>query len=91
MADITVSYKGSNIATMSASGTKILETAGTYCEDDIKITYVSPGGGGGGEDVSFEDRNTYVLNYLKASNTYTEANRNTTSVIGNYADTSIQD
>lgn len=60
MADVTISYKGSNIATMSASGTKTLETAGTYCEDDIEITYVSPGG----ENVIFEDRNAYVLDYL---------------------------
>jgi hypothetical protein len=91
MADITISYKGSNIATINASGTKILKTAGTYCEDDIEIIYNSPGGAGSGEAVIFEDRNTYVLDYLAASETYTEANRNTTSVIGNYANTSIQD
>lgn len=40
--DICVSYKGSNIVTMSASGTKTLETEGKYCEDDITITYTKP-------------------------------------------------
>ena len=46
MADVTINYKGSAIATMSASGTKTLETEGKYCEDDIEVVYVSPGGGG---------------------------------------------
>lgn len=41
--DITISYKGSTIATMSSSGTKTLETAGTYCEDDIIIDYTKTG------------------------------------------------
>lgn len=42
MADITVSYKGSTIAEVSASGTTTLETAGKYCEDDITLQYVKP-------------------------------------------------
>lgn len=46
MADVTINYKGSAIAAMSASGTKTLETEGKYCEDDIEVVYVSPGGGG---------------------------------------------
>ena len=41
MADITLSYKGSTIATMSASGSKTIQTAGKYCEDDISLTYIS--------------------------------------------------
>lgn len=66
MADVTISYKGSDIATMSASGTKTLETAGTYCEDDIEITYVSPGGGGqiveaDSKDVNFYDYDGFRL------------------------------
>lgn len=40
--DVTISYKGSSIATMSASGTKTLETEGKYCEDDITVTYTKP-------------------------------------------------
>lgn len=39
MADIEIGYKGSTIASMSSSGTTTLDTAGTYCEDDITITY----------------------------------------------------
>lgn len=42
MSDITLTYKGSTIATMEASGTKTLKTAGKYCEDDITLQYVKP-------------------------------------------------
>lgn len=45
MPDITISYNGNTIATMSESGTKTLLTDGKYCEDDITVVYVSPGGG----------------------------------------------
>lgn len=47
MADVEVSYKGSTIGSLSASGTLTLETEGKYCEDDITVDYTSPGGGGG--------------------------------------------
>lgn len=47
MPDITINFKGSSIATMSASGTETLLTEGKYCEDDIEIVYVKPSGGGG--------------------------------------------
>lgn len=40
--DVEISYKGSQIATMDASGTKTLETEGTYCEDDIVVAYNKP-------------------------------------------------
>ena len=46
MPDISISYKGNTIATMDATGTKTLLTAGKYCEDDIAIDYVKPSGGG---------------------------------------------
>ena len=39
MPDVTISYKGSQIASMDASGTKTLLTEGKYCEDDITIQY----------------------------------------------------
>lgn len=45
MADITVSYKGSSIATINSSGTTTLGTSGKYCEDDITINYDKPSGG----------------------------------------------
>lgn len=40
MADITLSYKGSTIATMSASGSKTIQTKEKYCEDDISLAYI---------------------------------------------------
>lgn len=46
MSDIAINYKGNAIATMDASGTKTLLTEGKYCEDDIEVVYVKPGGGG---------------------------------------------
>lgn len=42
MADVEISYKGSTIAALNASGTKTLETEGAYCEDDITVTYTKP-------------------------------------------------
>ena len=48
MADVEVSYKGSTIGSLSASGILTMETEGKYCEDDITLTYTSPGGGGSG-------------------------------------------
>ena len=45
MSDITISYKGADIATMDASGTKTLLTEGKYCEDDITLSYTKPSGG----------------------------------------------
>ena len=40
--DVTVTYAGSQITSMSASGTKTLLTSGKYCEDDITIQYTKP-------------------------------------------------
>lgn len=42
MADVAISYKGSQIASMNASGTKTLLTEGKYCEDDIVVQYTKP-------------------------------------------------
>ena len=57
MSDVTVSYKGADIATMDASGTKTLQTQGKYCEGNISIMYVKPSGGGSvvQKDVNFYD------------------------------------
>ena len=46
MADITLSYKGSTILELSATGTKAIKTSGKYCEGDITLSYVKPSGGG---------------------------------------------
>ena len=43
MADVEVSYKGSTIGSLSATGSLTLETEGKYCEADIGIEYTSPG------------------------------------------------
>lgn len=47
MADVSISYKNAEIATMSASGSKTLLTEDCFCEGNIVITYAKPGGGGG--------------------------------------------
>ena len=51
MADVTLTYKGSTIAEINASGSKTLKTAGKYCEGDIGVSYVKPSGGGSGVDI----------------------------------------
>ena len=47
MADVTLSYKGSDILELSDSGSATLKTGGKYCEADIGVEYVKPSGGGG--------------------------------------------
>lgn len=51
MADVTLTYKGSTIAEINASGSKTLKTAGKYCEGDIGVSYVKPSGGGSGVEI----------------------------------------
>lgn len=46
MADVTLTYKGSDILELSDSGSATLKTGGKYCEDDIAVEYVKPSGGG---------------------------------------------
>ena len=45
MADVTITYKGETLATMDATSSKVLDTQGQYCEDDITVAYVKPSGG----------------------------------------------
>lgn len=47
MADVTLTYKGSDILELSDSGSATLKTGGKYCEDDVTVEYVKPSGGGG--------------------------------------------
>ena len=42
MADVSITYKGAEIASMSATGTKTLLTEAKYCEDDITVAYTKP-------------------------------------------------
>lgn len=46
MADVTLSYKGSDILELSDSGSATLKTGGKYCEGDIDVEYAKPSGGG---------------------------------------------
>lgn len=46
MSDVSISYKGAEIAALDASGTKRLLTSGKYCEGDIEVAYTKPSGGG---------------------------------------------
>ena len=43
---VSIKYKGSEIATLAATVTKTLNTAGKYCEDDITVQNTESGGGG---------------------------------------------
>lgn len=42
MADVSISYKGNEIASMNATGVKTLLTGSTFCEGDITVTYTKP-------------------------------------------------
>lgn len=44
MSDVDIKYKSQIIASMDASGTKTLETDGTYCDGDIVVEYTKPSG-----------------------------------------------
>lgn len=39
MADVEIKYKDAVIVTLDETGTKTLKTSGTYCEDDITVSY----------------------------------------------------
>ena len=56
---VSIKYKGSEIAALTATGTKTLNTAGKYCEGDITVENTESGGGGGGGAVSPKDINFY--------------------------------
>lgn len=42
MADVSISYKNAEIATMNATGVKTLLTGDCFCEDDIVVSYTKP-------------------------------------------------
>ena len=42
MADVSISYKGNEIASMNATGVKTLLTSAMFCEDDITVSYTKP-------------------------------------------------
>ena len=82
MAEVQISYKGSNIATMNASGTKTLLTEAKYMEDDVTVTYTRPSAPSGTKNISITANGTTtedVTNYASAQitanvpNTYAAA------------------
>lgn len=82
MAEVEISYKGSNIATMNASGTKTLLTEAKYLEDDVTVTYTRPAAPSGTKNISITQNGTTtedVTNYANAEitanvpNTYAAA------------------
>ena len=64
MADVEVTYENTLIKSLSATGQAVLHTAGKYCDDDITIDYVKPGGGGSTVLASgtFVGNNSYNFN-----------------------------
>lgn len=82
MAEVEISYKGSAIAQMNASGTKTLLTEGKYLEDDVTVTYARPSAPSGTKNISITANGTTtedVTNYASAQitanvpNTYAAA------------------
>ena len=72
MADVEISYNNSVIASLSDSGTEVLETNGTFMADDVTITYTKSGGGGSTTNVSFNALG--IVYYLDSSGTATMTN-----------------
>ena len=58
MAEVEISYKGSTIASMSASGTKTLLTEGKYLEDDVTVAYSRPSAPSGTKQISVTQNGT---------------------------------
>ena len=55
---VSIKYKGNEIASMTATGTKTLNTEGKYCEGNITVENTESGGGGGAvspKDINFYD------------------------------------
>lgn len=80
MAEVEISYKGSNIATMNASGTKTLLTEAKYLEDDVTITYARPYAPSGTKNISITQNGTTtedVTSYASAEITVAVPNPST--------------
>lgn len=60
MPDVEITYNNSTIASLSDSGTEVLETSGTYLTDDITVQYTKSGGGGTTTVTAAADNSTYA-------------------------------
>lgn len=62
MPDVTISYKNTNIAALSATGTKTLLTEGKYCEDDIVVSFIKTAGSATTPDTNITANPTVSVN-----------------------------
>ena len=83
-----ITPSGTKEVSITANGT-VTRDVTSYASVEISVDV--PTGTTGGEEVSFDDRNDDVKDYLAASAQYSAANRSSVSVISQYADTSVQD
>lgn len=87
----TVTYKGQVLVTVDNS-TKVLETSGTWCEDDFTLTDVSGGGSMDADDLATRnytgaivlDSATSVAAYAFQNSNITSVTSNTVTSINNY-------
>ena len=65
MADVTLTYKGSPILELSASGQKSINTQGTFCDANILLDYVKSSGGSvqykSGTYTATSDQTSYMI------------------------------
>ena len=68
MADVEISYNNSVIASLSDSGTEVLETNGKFLADDITITYTKSGGENVASNIVYVD---YTYTETSSAQTWT--------------------
>lgn len=81
MADVTISYGGQTIASLSDSGTEVLETSGTFLTDDITIDYVKSGGGTKTVDISISPRNLIWVDGDGTAHAVSQPSQSTPSIV----------
>ena len=83
MADVEIKYNNSTIASLSDSGTEVLETSGTFLTDDITIDYVKSGGGGGTKTVgiSISPRDLIWVDGDGTAHTTAQQSQSTPSIV----------
>lgn len=89
--DVVVTYNNNDIVTMTDSDVKTLATSGTYCTDDIKITFTKQSGGGStgytyiAEDVNYGSVKLGNVPALTASGTNSVAQGSSSTASGDYS------